>query len=281
MLKIKFEERNDQELKEYIYSIISEHTAINHPMFDFIKNQIDSGNFTDKQYSFFRHIMFSRVYLTIPSITVALKAAIIKEDFESIETCFQNLSDELSFNSDNGGNLGRSHPRLMEEAFNFIGNVVFKLKDTSLSQSFQTPLLSTEIIYHSTILKLYKEHPLTVSLAQEISSGGIISNNKPGMMEQLYKIFFTFYKNNADKINIEKFKIRILPYFSAHLAIDHNFQIEHNGTGIEFQHGERAIKDYLRNKNSIAEIKKDIPYLLAFLDAQKYLFDCSLEYLKK
>jgi hypothetical protein len=278
MLKIKQNTNLNLNLNCYISNEISKHSAIEHPLFDFIIEKIQLNSLTARQFNFFRHLMFSRVFLTLPSITEALKSALLTSDEESIETCLRNLCEELAFN---GVQIDISHPRLMEKTFNTVSKKLFKLEPTSLNFCYNNPILPEEVIYHSTVKQLYKKVPLIVSLSQEISSGGLPYLNKPGMMAQLYLVFFNLYLKNQLSISEDLFKKEILPYFSAHLSINSDFKLILDENAIEFQHGERAKNDYLKSKNSISEIKKDLPYFFAFLDAQKYLFDKTLSILEE
>lgn len=232
------QERSESDLFDYLSSINS------------IKAQ---------QFGLFRHILFGRVFLTVPSITEALRHALLSQNQQSIKTCFKNLEEELS---------EPNHQLLMARAFNYIARKVYNLPEVSLIECYQAPILAEEIIYRYTITELYRNHPLIASRSQELCSGG--TPNKIGMMGKMYQVFLSIYSRNS--ISKSEFRTEVLPYFEAHIKIDQNFDLVFDESSVEYQHGIRALIDYQKQK-----IANDSPFILAFITAQNNLFQATLK----
>ena len=259
----------------FIEQQVAQHSALNHPLFHHLERLASCRKLTAKDFELFRHILFSRVYLTIPSITEALKAAVLRYDKDSIKTCYQNLSEELA------SEFGFfSHVEMMELAFNSIGKNIYNLPATKLRACFEKPRYPEELVYRYTARSLYLESPLAASLAQELSSGGLNTSNTMGMMSALYRVFLQLFLANRGTLKEETFQEEVLPYFKVHLTINNVYQIEFDGQGVEFNHGERAKHDYLRSVSSVATLQAETPYILAFLESQTLLFNRVLKAIK-
>jgi hypothetical protein len=216
-----------------------------------------------EQFRTFRHVMFGRVYLTVPSICKSLMSAALSQDYLTVGTCLRNLTDELN---------EPNHPELMERAYNHIAETVFGLGPETLRRCYDSPLLKEEILYRAAVEWLYANVPVTASMCQELSSGGTLE--RLGMMGEMYKVFLSFYLQG--RVTRAGFLREVLPYFQAHLRVEEDLTVSAAPDAIELQHAERAINDYRRSHQ-----RGDVPSLGAFSAAQNALFAATLTKLKE
>jgi len=250
---------------DMVTRIIKPHQACRHSLFPYMSQTANNGHLTPEGFARFRHGMFSRVFTTVPSIFELGRQSFLNGDYKTAATAILNIKEEGG-----EGRIAFMHPLLMEECFNVIGKNVFGLNAVSMRSCYHSPYLSEEIIYRHTIDALYKEHGPIVSYMQEFASGGDNTEQHLGMMGDMYKLFHS-YMNNIPR---SEFMQSVRPYFAFHISLDsqtHKQVI--NGTAIELEHANRAKKDCLRQFKKIQDIKKLLPYMLAFLDVQERLFD--------
>lgn len=206
------------------------------------------------QFRLFRHVLFARVYLTIPSICQALRNALLVQDYLTAKTCLHNLNEELA---------EPNHQELMERAFNCVGERVFGLPPVTLRECYDRPLLVEEVLYRSTVEMLYEKHSIVVSMCQELASGGTLEQH--GMMGKMYQVFLAIYLRGL--LDRDDFISEVLPYFQAHLSIDDGFNLITDSRSVEFNHGMRAVADYQRTLTHDC-----MPIVAAFSTAQNLLF---------
>ena len=264
--------------EHFLATVFAPHPALRHPLFGHVRALAASDDLSADQFEFFRHILFGRIHLTIPSIIDVLRSAALSRDLELIATCFANLVDELS--PDTGF---VTHVDLLERAFNTIGTKIFGLPPVSLVECYARPRLPEELTYRYTVQALYSERPVVVSFAQELSSGGLQNPAglaTPGFMAELYLATREICTRNSSYLAKKEFEGAVLPYFSAHLAIGPGYELVADADGVESMHGQRAALDYLRTVAVPEMIAADEPYVLAFLNAQAALFDRALSSIK-
>ena len=254
-----------------VLDLISNHEATKHPLFNAVRELAENNKLNYKQFEIFRHYLFSRVFLTIPSITTSLRSAIINRQANVIETTFKNLCEELSFDTPY---FPKTHADLMEECFNCIGKAIFNLEPTTLKFCFDNPRSSEEIVYRNTVQGIYNEYPIIASLAQELSSGGTNIAHESGMMLSMYRATIAIYKANSSLISDNQLCNEILPYFSCHLNIQKDLEISKDHAGIEFEHGQRALNDFHAYKDYFT---KPSSIINAFLDVQSLIFNQALK----
>ncbi|MBP9838361.1 MAG: hypothetical protein KBC84_06570 [Proteobacteria bacterium] len=255
---------------ELLYQNILEHPATNHSAFKLIVNLAQTSLLHAHHFNIFRTFIFSRVFLTIPSICESIKQNILRGELKAAKTAFQNLVEEMSF-SKNGKDF--THVELMQNSFNFIGERIFNLPCVTPLEEFCNIRFQEIVIYQSLVKELYRSYPNIISFAQEVSSGGDNSEQHPGMMASMYQAFYSIFHANQHIVSKINFSEEVLPYFKAHIVLDERFRIKQDTQGVEYQHGQRAKVDFIESINSTEELLLSKTLILSFLDAQNNLFD--------
>lgn len=256
--------------EEVLAAQIKPHPGSNHPLFSTLTATASQEGLTPEQFSRLREGMFTRVFATVPSIFELGRQAALNGDFHTAATAILNLMEEGG-----EGVVARMHPKLMEEAFNTLGREVFGLPPVTMKECYENSRLPAALIYRATVETFYAKQGPLVSYAQEFASGGDNSSINPGMMGNIYNLFYR-YRHNLPSGMFEK---HILPYFSAHISVDDKTHEQiFKGDAIEFQHGERAKADALRGIETAEDIERSVPYILAFLEVQKNFFDAMLQH---
>jgi hypothetical protein len=258
---------------ELFENTIKNHPACKHDLFPYMARTAQEGRLTPLQFARYRKGMFSRVFTTVPSIFELGKQAFLKGDYATASTSIQNIKEEGA-----EGNIALMHPLLMQKSFNVLGKAVFGLEPVTMKACYDSPALPEEIIYRHTAEKLYTQHGALVSYMQEFASGGDNSERNPGMMGDMYRLFYHY----KDAIPRKIFMQEVRPYFAFHITLDkETHQQVFKGDAIEFQHGERAREDALRQFSTPEDIEAALPHMLAFLEVQNNLFNAILRHVEK
>lgn len=256
-VKIFFEDRIETQIKP--------HPACDHSLFSWITTTATEQGITPEQFNRFRAGMFTRVFTTVPSIFELGRQAALKGDLHTAATAIQNLMEEGG-----AGKVAKMHPKLMENAFNTLGAEIFGLPPITMKECYENSHLPSSLIYRAIVENFYSTQGTVISYAQEFASGGDNSHENPGMIGNMYNLFYQYRHNLPSGM----FEQHILPYFSAHISLDNTTYAQiFKGDAIEFQHGERAKADVLRGIKTADDIERSVHYMLAFLDVQNLFFN--------
>lgn len=241
-------------------------------LFTYLDEVSSEQGLNPTQFEFYRGVMYRRVHPTILSILEQLKWAFERGDYNTASTAMLNLKEEAA-----EGVASSMHPVLMEKAYNAIGEDIFGLKSQTMIAATKDPILVEEGAYLAMVTQLYKETPIVASWIQEFSSGGDNTPANPGMMGDMYKLFF----NYRDKMPVIRFKDYVVPYFKAHIALDPVTQRQVFGKkAVEHDHAVRAEEDLLRHLKTPQDVDRAMLKTQAFLDAQMKLFDATKDRLQ-
>lgn len=258
---------------ELIATRIQPHPAAHHPLFSSLVTTAKQYGVTPEQFNRFREVILARVHTTVPSIFILGQQAALKGDFYTMAVALQNLKEE-------GGEaiVEAMHPIMMADAFNTLGKEVFGLPPVTLKACYENTRLPAAYVYRAVVNDFYLTHGPSVSFAQELASGGDNTPNNPGMMGDMYKLFY-LYKDNMPK---EVFEKHVLPYFAAHLSV-HPVTHEQvfDGKAIELKHRILAQEAAMRQFTSVNDIQKETPYMIGYLDAQHSLFNAAEQYIQQ
>ena len=113
-IEVSFKENFDSVIKEF-----QAHNAMNHPFFDYLKEQSKTG-FNTNQFRIYRDNFCYRTELTIPSVARTIEKAFLNGDFEATADTISNLYDEGGY-----GDPNKVHGKLLLDSHNAHGQKIF------------------------------------------------------------------------------------------------------------------------------------------------------------
>ena len=243
---------NFQILKE----LVSNHRALNHPLFTYLNNP-DRHGFNTDQFKMYWYNYLLRTLNTIPSIANVVKAAAINSDMENLALAGKNLWEETG-----KGNEEDVHINLLINSHNIHAKHIFKLKPidiSTISEASEIILETREFLNVQNDLYTNNSYNIIVgaNYAQESAASG--------MLEHFYNGFFKKY---IDHYSYQNDWLNICKYFDEHLD------------GTEEQHSLNAEKIVIKRYT----VENNAPDIFhganEFLNSQSRLWDGLLEKLK-
>jgi pyrroloquinoline quinone (PQQ) biosynthesis protein C len=235
---------------------ISNHIAINHPLFSYLNNDLRQG-FSKKQFKVYWYNYLLRTLNTIPSVANVVKAAALNRDMENLALAGKNLWEETG-----KGNEFDVHINLLINAHNVHAYKVFQLNPVDLVN-----LKYAEEIIPETHEFLKIQNYLYTSSSYNVVVGANYAQESAAssMLSHFYNAFFKKYENHYQ--NTQSFT-NITKYFDEHLD------------GTEEQHAlnaEKIVQKRYNDRKNISEISYGVD---KFLKAQSQLWDGLLKKLK-
>lgn len=244
------------------YEQLLKHSAINHPLFDYLLSQSVEG-FTPKQFQIYRDTFFARTAETFPSVLRVALAAAAHQDHFTVAKVGSNIYDESG-----EGNPKLTHCRLLEESHNLHGKLIFSLPPLSVGEAISSPFCISEIsTFREVQLGLYThpEYPriLGASMAQELAANT--------MLENFYNAFFLPYK----KCYHSEIFTELSLYFIKHTGEPGDLK-----RGAEARHGIDSKNSAKNICHSVHELEQVFMGALQFLEAQGALWTGLLSSIK-
>jgi len=238
-----------------LYQEFSNHRAIHHPFFEYLKEQSQIG-FTPEQYKIYRDNFFRRTELTIPAVARFIERAALEGDSQAVVDTIRNLNDEGGY-----GDVNKMHSNLLLYSHNFHGMRVFGLDPLHpLSEAKNSPNLVPEV----------EEYRRAKQQAFEMSYPFVAGNtwaHELAADQMLDNFRLAFFKPYQSRYIPEEYQ-KITEFFTAHKD-----DSKENGD-IEAQHGRMAREVAERAcKLSLSQIALVREGGLAFLCNQEKLWD--------
>lgn len=233
------------------------HTALKHPLFEFLSNL---PSISAHQFDVYRTNYAYRNELTAPSVAKTIVSAAEFNDFETMAESGINLFEELG-----SGNPSKVHAVLLLQTHNEHGDRVFGLPALSREDIRKSPLLIPEVRrFHEmkmhTFSKTY-QHILGNTCAHELAANSMLVVFKAAFFDR-YKALYT-----------EQEYVELMEFFSVHMNESAEVQVEE-------RHGEMACSAAARasNTSTLGETRNGG---LTFLKSQADLLDGLLHRLQQ
>lgn len=257
IIKDKFEQAVKPIIEEF-----TAHPANNHPFFDYLENQSQTG-FNAQQFNIYRTNYFNRTKQTIASVAHHIIAATYAGDMQSLSQIGINIFDELG-----KGNNDKVHIKLLLDSHNKHGEKIFGLSPEDFKTVAKSPLLLPEAKdYSKAKYQIYKKsYPYIAGnmLAHEIAADGMLKKFRNNIFD-CYKGYYT--PEEYDKV-VEYFQV-------------HSDEVE-DGLSVEQKHAELAKESAINacenNINNIVEIREGG---MIFLNSQSKLWYGMLREMEK
>ncbi len=231
-----------------------EHPALDHPFFQYLKEQSQEG-FNSRQFAIYRDNFLFRTEATIPSVARTVEKAALSGDMQTVTDTISNLYDEGGY-----GDPSKVHSKLLLDSHNKHGERIFGLSPLEdLRGARKSPFLVPEVIqYRQAKLSVFnRSFPYIAgnTFAHELAADGMLDNFR--------KAFFEPYKGYYKPEDY----VRLTEYFTAHK------DDEKEGGDVEAQHARMAEAAAERAcKENIINIPKIRQGGLDFLERQSELW---------
>ncbi len=249
-------EKNFKFAFQLLIDEFSSHRAVNHPLFQYLKDKSQQDGFNSRQFQIYRDNFFCRTELTIPSVARLIEKAALEGDINAMAETTRNLYDECGH-----GDPEKIHSKLLLDSHNQHGEKVFGLETLKeLKDARKSKLLLPAVLeYRKSKTAIFnRPYPYIAgnTWAHELAADK--------MLISFREAFFEPYKGYYTQSEYKK----LVRFYEVHR--DDSIQ----GGDVEVQHEimSRAASERICKENmvNIPKVKKGG---LEFLEKQAELWD--------
>jgi hypothetical protein len=236
------DELNEQLQQEAIAFLAHEQEIYNRRSDGFFSYLRDNGQkLTPVQYQIYRDNHLYRTLGVLPALAQALEKAAWLGDHQTVSDLGKTIYEEC-------GETRTPHLRLLEDAFNLHGKMVFGLSPITMQEAEHSPYLLGEAVAFRNVQKEIFTHGSYPAL---LAATYVREAAAQLMLKNFYESIFLPYREYYQRLGVDFSPVE--KFFACHID------------GVEEEHAEHALRDALsacRSENDLARFKDGAAKLL-------------------